>query len=69
MKNQVTTGMGQTRYIEEMVEEEDDDEDVEIELVELVAPTWNIYHIMSPKRVRKAKPTWIICHIINTLFH
>ena len=45
MKNQVTTGMGQTRYIEEMVEEEDDDEDVEIELV---APTWNIYHIMSP---------------------
>ena len=48
MKNQVTTGMGQTRYIEEMVEEEDDDEDVEIELVELVAPTWNIYHIMSP---------------------
>ena len=25
--------MGQTRYIEEMVEEEDDDEDVEIELV------------------------------------
>ena len=32
-ENQVTSGMGQTRYIEEMVEEEEDDEDVEIELV------------------------------------
>jgi len=33
MSCQVTSGMGQTRYIEEMVEEEEDDEDVEIELV------------------------------------
>ena len=56
MTNQVTTGMGQTRYIEEMVEEEDDDEDVEIELVELVAPTWNIYHIMSPTMWEKQNP-------------
>ena len=33
VKIQVTSGMGQTRYIEEMVEEEEDDEDLEIELV------------------------------------